>query len=87
MIGAFASEVSAQSLRIVKAVGGELVERRVRVGQALLVSWESKCSLPNPHLRLRNDGEKGEDENSKGSRLEYGQHSALKVSPSRVVRW
>ena len=87
MIGAFAGKVSAQSIRIVKAVGGELIERRVRVGQALLVSRESKCSLPNPHLRLRNDGEKGEDEKSKGDRLNTVSIQRSRFSPSRVVRW
>jgi len=43
-------QVLAQRVRIVEAGGGELVERRIAVGQPFFVGWQGEGAFPNPDL-------------------------------------
>ena len=53
VIDAAAGQILAQRVGIVEAIGSELVEGRIGIGQSLFVSRQRERSLPDAHLRLR----------------------------------
>ena len=63
MFDAAVRQVIAQSIGIIEAVCGQLIEWRIRIWQTFFV-WECRCPLPDRHLGTGH-GEGGQEQTSK----------------------